>query len=205
MVQKDTCPAAVRASRFLEFDPLRMTLNANHCRIALPSDMQTSSAMVAALRDGWRTCNAEVHRSHTHLHMSTAARRSNLCSVPHTCVQIQCRDSAAAAGPPSARTAFSHFRSLSAQGAVQRRYSSADGSLAASSQSHAHSQQQQHMLQGDCRAGFGAKIARAASAVAALPQYIQHLRWACAATGDQKRTTTTTTHGGKTTATTKGF
>ena len=167
-------------------------------------DMQTSSDMVTALRDGWRPCNARVHGSHTHLHMSIA-RRSRLCKEPHRCVQVECRGAAVPAGPPFARTASSHSRSLSAQRAGLRRHSSANGSLAASSQPHPHMQQQQHMLQGDCRAGFGAEIARAASAVAAMLRYIQHLRWACIETGHQRRTATTTTHGSSSTCTTEGL
>lgn len=154
--------------------------------------MQTSSDMVTALRDGWRPCNARVHGSHTHLHTSLA-RRSMLCRESLTCVQVECRAAAAPAGSAFARTAIartaiSHSRSLSAQRAGQRRYSSADGSLAASSQPHSHPQQQQHMLQGAIRAAFGTKIARAASAVAALLQYVQHLRWACTAVGHQRST-----------------
>jgi hypothetical protein len=165
-----------------------MTLHANLCRTALPLDLQMSSAMVAALRDGWRPCNATVHGSHFHLHMSLV-RRSMLCRQSHTCVQVECRGAAAPAGSAFARTVISHTRSVSAQRAGQRRYSSADGSLAASGQPHSHPQQQQRMLQCAIRAGFSAKIASAASAVAALLQHIQHLRWACTAAGHQRRMT----------------
>jgi hypothetical protein len=177
MVHSASLPCSSWSIRFLEVDPLRMITNAYHCRVALPLHMQTSSAMVGALRDGWRPCTAGVHGSHTHLHISLV-RRSMLCRESHTCVQVNCRGAAAPAGSFFARSAISHSRSLSAQRAGQCRYSSADGSLTASSQPHSHLQQQQHMLQGGFRAGFGAKLVWAASAVAALLQYIQHLRWA---------------------------